>query len=620
MPTPRPRLDVLCDDGDYEQAAKLRGLGDRLACGPKIEDADFCLSIVVEDGKAKKVYDRPSLRAPPDTDGIGEFVHERLLFHELNMQRSLLRRHVEDAFDAVERRLKSEFHTHRQPNGCTEAGTLPLDVCAAVGQSLAASPCDSPRGHTNLPEARQTTIESRFNTGDDESLEGHDLHHAPSSKRVARAMSDDSRAWDMFARKMMNAGGYNDGPEGWKWLAWLRGVTEHRTFELAFAILILLNTVNMSIEYQYKSLDVCYDIGFPNCKSPAKQIWHGADVVFHSIDLAFGFIFTLEVTIKLLSQHRDFFKSLWNYIDTFSLIGWYMVLFSDPNSMTNPMLMRLARVARLLRFLRLVKTIQMFDVLCLLIGSLRASCAILLWSSLLLVLIMCCTALISHTLMLGYINDESLPLDTRHEAYIVFGSFVRSFLTVHKLTFSLDTAAPEIIFELNEWFAIPLLLYQILVSFAVIKVIEAVFLNETIKLAATNDELVIMEKNRWESMQEEKVKALFYEADDSGDGYVDYPEFMVIMNDDKVISWLEAIDVEIDDPRLVWELLCNWNSGRGGSQDKLNVQSFVRGVGRLKGSAKSLDVLQLLREFGSLKVQMGLIGEALRHKTPATPH
>eukprot|EP00929_Paragymnodinium_shiwhaense_P099670 TRINITY_DN6144_c0_g2_i1.p1 TRINITY_DN6144_c0_g2~~TRINITY_DN6144_c0_g2_i1.p1 ORF type:complete len:675 (-),score=114.82 TRINITY_DN6144_c0_g2_i1:117-2141(-) len=554
------------------------------------------------------------------------------LLHELRTQRVILRQYMEEAFDAVESRIKNEADRHMDHNGDHAHGRQPPDsnlpITASVDITPVPSQCGSPR-RTPLGSPRgRCSISTVFAAPvewETESVEfdGHQLHRmqTDAGPRMAISVSEHSVAWRAFQSKMHRLGRYNrkKGGQALKWLHRLQAFTEHKAFELTFAILIVLNTVNMSVEFQYRSLDLCYGIGFPKCDRPANQIWHGADQVFYSIDLAFGFVFTIEVGLKFLSQHIFFFKSFWNYIDSFSLIGWYLILIGDAKLIISPLMIRLARIARLLRFLRLVKTVQMFDVLCLLIGSLKASCAILLWSALLLVLIMCSAALISHTLMLSYINDENLPMETRHAVYIVFGSFVRSFLTIKKLTFSLDTEAPEIVFELNEWLVVPLLLYQGLVSFAVMKVIEAVFLNETIKVAATNDDLMIMEKNRWEAMHEEKVKALFAEADASGDGYVDYSEFMLIMNDDKVIAWLEAMDVEIEDPRLIWELLCSFSSLHGGAPDLLNVQWFVKGIARLKGSAKSLDVLKMLRELGTLKEQIGVIDSVVRPNPPRYP-
>eukprot|EP00929_Paragymnodinium_shiwhaense_P088945 TRINITY_DN4923_c0_g2_i2.p1 TRINITY_DN4923_c0_g2~~TRINITY_DN4923_c0_g2_i2.p1 ORF type:complete len:586 (-),score=129.42 TRINITY_DN4923_c0_g2_i2:124-1881(-) len=533
------------------------------------------------------------------------------LLYELQLLRKALLESFENAFDAMERNMKRELHF--QPRHHREGEAVDCD-------SDSESPTAAEVHMSNGKQVRNSVF-SYF--GDLDNQEDSSDHSFPTTmqhqltvvdgKRTGCAVAAGNEDWDKFASRFkdMNPDG---SPRGCfaRFFASLRAVTEHKYFEITFAVLIMMQTLAMAIEFQYNSLDVCFNIGYPNCESTKEQLWPGADLALWTIEMAFGMLFTMEVCLKLLGQHMYFFRGGWNLLDFFIILGWFITTLSDTELVMNPMLVRLGRVLRLLRFLRLVKTVQMFDVLQLLIGSLRASGMILLWSAVLLAVVMVCAALLSHSIMLVYIQDESLDMETRHEAYMMFGSFVRAFVTMYQMTFSLDNSASGLCFELSEWFAVPLLMYQGLVSFAVIKVIEAVFLNETIKLAASNDDLMIMEKNRWEALHEEKVHALFREADESGDGLIDYSEFMMIMSDERVATWLDAMEVEISDPKLVWELLCGFSGMHGGSSDRLNVHYFVKGFGRLKGSAKSLDTLKMLRELEVLSTKLQILDERLR--------
>eukprot|EP00929_Paragymnodinium_shiwhaense_P081272 TRINITY_DN4249_c0_g2_i1.p1 TRINITY_DN4249_c0_g2~~TRINITY_DN4249_c0_g2_i1.p1 ORF type:complete len:708 (+),score=192.20 TRINITY_DN4249_c0_g2_i1:129-2252(+) len=590
---------------------------------------------------------------------------EKALLDEVHSQRNLLRRSLEDSFDLMERRVKllgQQQHKAKEPchinlfgrHEPAEGELPPLPDCDGHRRDISTNELATLRTNSGKEATASITVSDlgamrgslygdpemlKNSTGPDDGcssaveddseqgrLGGEDtaglgMHRVQSNKRIGVAVSEESRHWTKFAEKMKKKGGLGGGPQGVLCNAYarLRFFTEHKYFELVFAVLILLNTAVMGVEVQYKSLDLCYNIGFYKCERPARELWPQAELAFYVLDLTFGVLFTAEIGLKMISQHIWYFASAWSYIDVGSMVAWYLVLVSDTNMAFDPLLIRLARVIRLLRFLRLVKAVAMFEVLQLLIGSLRASGFILFWSAILLVLIMACAALVAHNIMLLYINNPDLPMEIREETYMVFGSFTRAFVTIYNMTFSLDTPAPSLCYELNEFFVIPLLLYQGLVSFAVIKVIEAVFLNETIKLAASNDDLMIMEKNRWETLHEQKVKALFEEADETGDGFVDYTEFMMIMNEEKVISWLDAIEVEVEDPKLVWDLLCSFSGIHGGHSDKLNVHWFVKGIGRLKGSAKSLDVLKMLRELSYLKHQMEILEGSVRPALPPPP-
>eukprot|EP00929_Paragymnodinium_shiwhaense_P088948 TRINITY_DN4923_c0_g4_i2.p1 TRINITY_DN4923_c0_g4~~TRINITY_DN4923_c0_g4_i2.p1 ORF type:complete len:446 (-),score=56.10 TRINITY_DN4923_c0_g4_i2:234-1571(-) len=423
-----------------------------------------------------------------------------------------------------------------------------------------------------------------------------------------------------FASKFPELGGYSsDGAQQGRrsgFFPLLRAVTDHKYFELAFAALILLHTCTIGIEFQYHSLDVCFNLGFPKCERPKEQLWPGADIVLWRLEMLFGILFTSEVCLRLVAQRVHFFASGWNCTDLFIILGWLIAILKNTQLAINPVVARVARVARLLRFLRLVKTVQMFNVLQLLIGSLRASGLVLLWSTVVLGIIILCTALISHCLMLTYIKDVSLDLEARYEIYMAFGSFTRSLLTMYQLTFSLNNAASGLP-KLSEWFAIPFIVYHVLVSFAVIKVIEAVFLNETIKLNAANEELMLTEKRRWEAVLEEKIHALFLEVGESNDGLIDFGVFMIIMNDQLVLTWLEVVGVEVADPKMVWDLMCSFSGLHVCDTNRLSAHWFVKGMARLKGGAKSLDLLAMLRELEALSAKMQTLDRKLRHaKTP----
>eukprot|EP00929_Paragymnodinium_shiwhaense_P081268 TRINITY_DN4249_c0_g1_i2.p1 TRINITY_DN4249_c0_g1~~TRINITY_DN4249_c0_g1_i2.p1 ORF type:complete len:710 (+),score=200.42 TRINITY_DN4249_c0_g1_i2:81-2210(+) len=565
-----------------------------------------------------------------DCDSV--LVSSEALLKDLQSRRKLLRQSLDDAFDAMLEDVRRHLEPPQAPRTSGGDGTPSFGGGGARQSLLSISTAiTDAAGYEGANEKAVDDAPSK-SKGDDESdgsMHDLDLGNVRSlvkkvasgnadalhrkttdggNKRLACIVSSeaDHQEWSRFATKMQEVGGYNKRAHKnifKRAVHGLKVLTEHRLFELAFAALIVVHTVAMAVETQYHSWDVCYDIGFPACTRPAEKVWPSGTAILWTLEMAFGVVFTIEVSLKMMCKGFRFFASAWNFVDLLIITSWFIVVLSGETTVLNPMLVRLARVARLLRFLRLVKTVQMFDVLRLLIGSLNASGAVLLWSGTLLLLIMVCAALLSHNVFLSYIFDETLPEETRHLTYQVFGSFSRAFLSVYQLTFSLDTEAPQIIFELNELFAIPLICYQGVVSFAVIKVIEAVFLNETIKVAASNEELMIMERNRSETKQAAKIEALFDEADFSRDGLMDQAEFMLAVNDDRVKTLLDAMDLEFDDPKMVWDLLCGLQQRghhHGGDTRQLSRHWFVKGIKRLKGSAKSLDVLVLLRDIECL--------------------
>eukprot|EP00929_Paragymnodinium_shiwhaense_P067717 TRINITY_DN3404_c0_g1_i1.p1 TRINITY_DN3404_c0_g1~~TRINITY_DN3404_c0_g1_i1.p1 ORF type:complete len:621 (+),score=122.72 TRINITY_DN3404_c0_g1_i1:99-1961(+) len=372
-------------------------------------------------------------------------------------------------------------------------------------------------------------------------------------------------------------------------------------FEATFALLIFLNTLTMAFESQYLGLQTGYELGYPEYSVPATKSWPYAAVVFSGIEVAFGLLFSAELVCKMVASRTAFVREAWNIIDTLIILCWVLTSFSIVSFILNPMILRLVRLVRLLRFLRLVRTVAVFDVLRLLIGSLRASAIVLFWSFVLLVLVMLCSALLLNFTMEGYIKDESLPDDIRLKAFEYFGTFSRTFLTMFELTLANWVVVARFLYEVDEWFIIPILMYQSIVTFAVINVIRGVFLSETIKVAASDDELMIMQKQRQVRKHTEKMEALLSEADDSGDGQLDFEEFLSVMKDDRVKLWLSAMEIDISDPKLAFDLVCSLSGIANAPGRVISRHALVKGFARLKGGAKSFDVNALMYELRHLR-------------------
>merc|ERR1712137_6216 len=69
------------------------------------------------------------------------------------------------------------------------------------------------------------------------------------------------------------------------------------------------------------------------------------------------------------------------------------------------------------------------------------------------------------------------------------------------------------------------LLFKIVVGFAVVRIVVGVFLIETFKTASTDDELMAAQAKRAQVQQASKWKRFMREADQDGDGLIQQHEF-----------------------------------------------------------------------------------------------
>lgn len=123
-------------------------------------------------------------------------------------------------------------------------------------------------------------------------------------------------------------------------------------------------------------------------------------------------------------------------------------------------------------------------------------------------------------------------------------------------------------------------------GFAVLNVVNAVFVQQTIKTASSDEELAFKQKERDIAMYTRKVKNLFFTLDTSGDGCIDQEEFSKLVKHPMLKFWMSQLELEYHDLLSLFEYLDN---GDG----EITLMEFIEGATRLRGSAKALDIWRM---------------------------
>jgi len=190
--------------------------------------------------------------------------------------------------------------------------------------------------------------------------------------------------------------------------------------------------------------------------------------------------------------------------------------------------------------------------------------------------------------------DPTKDEHVRHQVYKYYGTFSRSMLTMFEITLANWAPAARILAEnVNEWFMIFNLLHKFVIGFAVVLVIQGVFMQQTFKVAATDDTIMTMQQTRATEIHRKKMQLLFLAADEDGNGLLDREEFEKILGERAVRTWLAAMELQVDDVDKIFELLC-------GEDDGMTADELVSGVSKLKGGARSLDLHVLMIEHRKL--------------------
>eukprot|EP00405_Crypthecodinium_cohnii_P058262 CAMPEP_0206621040 /NCGR_PEP_ID=MMETSP0325_2-20121206/61997_1 /ASSEMBLY_ACC=CAM_ASM_000347 /TAXON_ID=2866 /ORGANISM="Crypthecodinium cohnii, Strain Seligo" /LENGTH=300 /DNA_ID=CAMNT_0054144145 /DNA_START=479 /DNA_END=1381 /DNA_ORIENTATION=- len=253
-------------------------------------------------------------------------------------------------------------------------------------------------------------------------------------------------------------------------------------------------------------------------------------------------------------------------------------------------MLRPFRFLRLLRTLRVARTVKLFSKLTLLVNTVAASFMALTWSIILLGIVMLMAALFLCQALSSSLSDEAIALETRVWIYEYYGTSSRAFYTVFELTFSggWPNYVRTLVEEVSTGYACFFIFYIISVTFAMFRIITALFLRDTLALASSDAEAEINDKMKQREAYAEKLLDFFHAADASDDGYLTLEEFEDILAHPKVKTWLSIMDLDVHETADFFNILAD-------EEGLVAPEEFVEGILRLKGGARAQDVVTILK-------------------------
>merc|ERR1712046_362523 len=119
-------------------------------------------------------------------------------------------------------------------------------------------------------------------------------------------------------------------------------------------------------------------------------------------------------------------------------------------------------------------------------------------------------ALFLQSICTPFILDTSNPMDARKEVFKFYGNFGRTMLTMFELTVG-NWMPPcrALVENYSEWFMFVFLAHKLILGFSVVAVINGVFIQETFKVANTDDRIMLLQKERAIRVHTKKMTGLF---------------------------------------------------------------------------------------------------------------
>jgi hypothetical protein len=386
------------------------------------------------------------------------------------------------------------------------------------------------------------------------------------------------------------------------WTFFSHRVVRDDHFEFVVAAMIFANAFVLCFEVQYEGLELGFDLRYEGCRRSATETWPGAGVVFLAFDWFFGVLFFAEAVLKISCFGKSYFQEAWNWLDLTCLLTFVIDKLTIPLGVDVKML-RLVRLCRLLRLTELLRTMEALDVLFVMFTAIKGTFAILAWAvALLSAMLMTVALFLCTTLQVTYFNNvnahtlSEADLQTHRKLYEYFGTFTRCMLSMFELTLANWPPVTRMLAEeVSEWFMLFCLFHKLTIGFAVIGVINGVILQETFKVASSDDMIMLRQKSRATATMKKKMTLLFETLNHDGED-IDFEEFCLIAEDPEIKTWLASMDIETDDLSTLFKLIDHTNDGQ------ISLDELLTRVPRIKGAARSIDLMALTHGLCNNKV------------------
>jgi len=367
--------------------------------------------------------------------------------------------------------------------------------------------------------------------------------------------------------------------------AMLKSAIQSTYFETFWGTVLLTNCAMIGVQVQYKAME-------RTDNQPAE---------FDTLDYVYAALFVLELSLRMWAESiRGFFISKdwnWNLFDfvvvSLTVLETAATIIVQDGSVKNVAVLRVVRIMRVARVLRVIRVMRFFRALRILITAISGTVKNFVWTVLLLMIINYTFGVVFTQAGVDYEVEHGRDAYLETDMNAKYRNLQTSVLTLFQAsTGGIDWK--EAILPLQELdqphYVFFFLVFISFVYLAVLNVVTGLFCQSAIEMAQSDHQdlvqTMLAEKQRFVK----SLCRLFREWDTSKDGEITLAEFEEHLQDEKMVAFLKALEIDIEDSWTLFKLL---DQDRGGT---VTVNEFVEGCLRLKGNAKSMQVHQMMYE------------------------
>lgn len=198
-------------------------------------------------------------------------------------------------------------------------------------------------------------------------------------------------------------------------------------------------------------------------------------------------------------------------------------------------------------------------------------------------------------------NSIKLSTEDLRKLDQFYGSVSLSCLCLFQATTSgLDwSEAVQPLGEISVWYPLLWVAFIAFVYFSVMNVITGHFCQHAIHMAQRDKDHIIQEHIQLKDRYIRQLEALFCEIDTSKAGSLTLGDFEESLNESRIKSFFESLEIETTDAWTIFKLL----DSRG--TQAVTMREFVDGCLRLRGGARSVDIAKLQYDIEWLTRNLG---------------
>eukprot|EP00930_Biecheleria_cincta_P004229 TRINITY_DN105128_c0_g1_i1.p1 TRINITY_DN105128_c0_g1~~TRINITY_DN105128_c0_g1_i1.p1 ORF type:complete len:617 (+),score=120.30 TRINITY_DN105128_c0_g1_i1:52-1902(+) len=370
-----------------------------------------------------------------------------------------------------------------------------------------------------------------------------------------------------------------------------------------FSVAIISNCALIGVQVQYTAI--------------SKDEDDGNALPFVVLSQIYAAVFLIELLLLMFVEGRKFFwpgdcgRACWNFLDIAIVVSsllevaiFFVRTFGDPEEESvqgsTLRVVRILRVVRLIRVVRLVRLVRIISSLRRLIESIISTMSALAWSFVLLFMIMYMFGIIFSDIVTSVSADSYMTLseETTRVLEKDFKDLHTSMLTLLLIiTNGTDWGVQfHALYEIHWFVAYTLLIYVAFSVFAVLNVMTGTFCQFAIDSANRDQDLMVHSMMVTQQRQKELIRRLWNTMKTIGeDGEISLYDFEARFQEPEVVSFFQCLEIDMSD---AWSLFKLMTPKRNGT---LNVDEFVEGCLRLKGTAKKIDVAVMMQEQKRIK-------------------